>query len=83
MILVIIKVHKMAQIGHISMFGINIKNLCFHNHLKNIGLCLVGPLAHLVEHLTLNQRVAGSSPAWPILRPWPILARGNFACGKS
>ena len=27
-----------------------------------------GPLAHLVEHLTLNQRVAGSSPAWPRLR---------------
>ena len=26
-----------------------------------------GPLAHVVEHLTLNQRVAGSSPAWPIL----------------
>ncbi len=25
-----------------------------------------GPLAHLVEHLTLNQRVAGSSPARPI-----------------
>ena len=25
-----------------------------------------GPLAHLVEHLTLNQVVAGSIPAWPI-----------------
>ena len=25
-----------------------------------------GPLAHLVEQLTLNQWVAGSSPAWPI-----------------
>ena len=26
----------------------------------------LGPLAHPVEHLTLNQRVAGSSPARPI-----------------
>ena len=26
-----------------------------------------GPLAHLVEQLTLNQWVAGSIPAWPIL----------------
>lgn len=25
-----------------------------------------GPLAHLVEQLTLNQWVAGSTPAWPI-----------------
>ncbi len=34
----------------------------------------IGPLAHLVEHLTLNQRVAGSSPAWPIF----LLPRENL-----
>lgn len=31
-----------------------------------------GPLAHPVEHLTLNQRVASSSLAWPIFL-WNII----------
>ena len=31
--------------------------------LSNINFPLWGPLAQLVEQLTLNQRVAGSSPA--------------------
>ena len=34
---------------------------------QNFGI--IGPLAHLVEQLTLNQWVGGSSPLWPITVP--------------
>ena len=30
------------------------------------------PLAQLVEHLTFNQRVEGSSPSWLTIMCWPV-----------
>ncbi len=39
---------------------------------------LLGLLAQLVEQLTLNQRVEGSSPSRPTNNPTPTLACGGF-----
>ena len=36
------------------------------------------PLAQLVEHLTFNQRVAGSNPAWLTILVW-FRGRGGMA----
>lgn len=41
---------------------------------------LFGLLAQLVEQLTLNQRVEGSSPSRPTNNPTPTLACGGFFC---
>ena len=41
---------------------------------------LFGLLAQLVEQLTLNQRVEGSSPSRPTNDPTPTLACGGFFC---
>ena len=36
-----------------------------HNITLNSDFLILGPLAQLVEHLTLNQGVVGSIPTWP------------------
>ena len=36
--------------------------------------CFLGPLAQLVEQLTLNQLVVGSSPTWPTNNESPAIA---------
>ncbi len=41
---------------------------------------LFGLLAQLVEQLTLNQRVEGSSPSRPTNNPTPTPACGGFLC---
>ena len=41
----------------------NQRTLYYNNTcVANIGICKSGPLAQLVEHLTLNQGVQGSNP---------------------
>src|SRR5881227_3764490 len=43
------------------------------------------PLAQLVEQLTLNQRVVGSSPTWRTPLTWPFVRApvpGNPACSQ-
>ena len=44
------------------------------------GAVFDGRIAQLVEQLTLNQRVLGSSPSAPTIKN-PRLVRGFFVCG--